>query len=100
MKPKLILLIFLIPGLVAAYMAWITWQAQDEGKWFFTAFALVFLVPLAVGLFRRKPPPEKQFTPTRFTPYWFMMIAALILLGVVVRVLFLLGSALLRLIRG
>lgn len=84
MKPKLILLIFLLPGLASAYMAWITWRAQDDGKWIFTAFALVFLVPFVAGLFPRKPPPEPEHSGTKFVPHWYLMLATLILLGVVV----------------
>ncbi|MFI5336515.1 MAG: hypothetical protein ACHQ5A_07005 [Opitutales bacterium] len=65
---------------VAGYVAWLLWRDQDNGKWFFSVFALFFLALVtAPYLPRRKPKPES--TSTRFVPHWFMMLAILVVLA-------------------
>lgn len=72
---------FLLLALGAAYPAWRSGQAGDDGKWLFVVFAAFFLVlgvaPL-VPLVRRPPQPETSPTGTRFVPHWFMMLALVV----------------------
>ncbi len=86
MTARLILMVvFVIPALGSAYMTWLTWRAGDDGKWLFTVFTVFFLL-LAVSpilpKLRSKPKPEPANT--RFVPHWFMMLAALVLIGTIV----------------
>ena len=72
---------FLLLALGAAYVAWRSGQAGDDGKWLFGVFAAFFLVlgfaPLAPKV-RRQPQPEALPTGTRFVPHWFMMLALVV----------------------
>lgn len=83
MKARFLLaLLFALPALVSAYLAWLLWRDGDSGKWLFTVFAILFgLISAAPWLPRRTPAPES--TSTRFVPHWFMMLAVLIVAGVV-----------------
>lgn len=74
----ILVVVFLIPALASAYMAWLTWRAGDDGRWLFGVFTLFFLLLAAAPLMpklRRKPSVET--TSTRFVPHWFMMLAVL-----------------------
>lgn len=86
MMTRLILVVaFAIPALASAYMTWLTWRADDEGKWLFTVFFVFFLLLAASPVLpklRSKPKPESAST--RFVPHWFMLLAALVLLGAIV----------------
>ena len=82
---NLIALVLLLPGLGAAYMAWMLWRVEDGGKWFFLVLAVFFLL-LAVSprLPQLKPKPNAEPAGTRFVPHWFMLLAVLVLIGVAV----------------
>jgi hypothetical protein len=86
MMTRLILVVaFAIPALASAYMTWLTWRAGDDGKWLFTVFTVFFLLLVAspfLPQFKSKPKPESAST--RFVPHWFMLLAALVLLGAIV----------------
>lgn len=78
---------FLIPAVASAYMTWLTWRADDEGKWLFTVFFGFFLLLVTspfLPKLRTKPKPEPVSTSTRFVPHWFMLLAALVLLGAII----------------
>ena len=87
MKVRLILAtIFLLIAGAAGYMAWLSWQAGDDGKWLFGVFAGFFLLLAAAPVLPRlkaKPQPEAS-TSTRFVPHWFMMLAVLVVLGTII----------------
>jgi zinc transporter ZupT len=70
---------FLLPALVAGYIAWLSWRAGDDGKWMFSVFAGFFLVLAAAPFIpaSRRPPPEAA-PATRFVPHWFMLLAVLL----------------------
>ncbi len=86
---------FLLPTGGAGYMTWMSWQANDDGKWLFGVFALFFLcLALAPFLPKAKPTePTPPSTSTHFVPHWFMLLAGLAL---VVTVLVTIISAILR----
>jgi hypothetical protein len=73
MKGRAILAaIFLLFGLAAGWMSWLTWRAGDDGKWLFGVFAAFFLILAAAPFFpavKRKP---KEVLTTRFVPAWQM----------------------------
>jgi hypothetical protein len=75
MKPRAILAtVFLLIGLAAGWMAWLTWRAGEDGKWLFAVFAAFFLVLAAAPFLpasKKKPEPEKVLN-TRFVPAWQM----------------------------
>ncbi len=85
MKDRRILAaVFVLPALGASYLTWVMWRAGDSGKWLFAVFALFFLL-LSVGPlvppFKTKPEPPPT---TRFKPHWFMLLAILAIIAVVV----------------
>ncbi|MDP2137157.1 MAG: hypothetical protein Q8J74_04835 [Candidatus Didemnitutus sp.] len=85
---RLILVVaFLIPAVASAYMIWLTWRADDDGKWLFTVFFVFFLFLAASPIlpkfvFQPKPEPVSTST-TRFVPHWFMLLAVLVVLVVI-----------------
>jgi len=81
----ILVVVFFIPAVASAYMTWLTWRAGDDGKWLFTVFFVFFLLLAAspyLPKLRSRPKPESA--DTRFVPHWFMLIAALILLGAII----------------
>lgn len=82
---RIIAAIFLLPAIGSGYLTWLLWQAGDSGKWLFLVFTVFFLLLAATPILpklKSKPPPES--TSTRFGPHWFMMLAALVLLGCII----------------
>jgi Ca2+/Na+ antiporter len=81
--------VFLLIGLAAGWMAWLTWQADEDSKWLFAVLAAFFLV-LAAVLFL--PTPKKKNEPrkvlsTRFVPAWQLEgMILLVLLAIVTSV--------------
>jgi len=75
MKGRAILAaIFLLIGLAAGWMVWLTWRAGEDGKWLFGVFAAFFLVFAAAPFLpasKKKQEPEKVLN-TRFVPAWQM----------------------------
>jgi hypothetical protein len=77
------------------YMIVLGIQADDRtGPWLFAAFGFFFIIPFFFGLFRiaamNSPGLESLYNKytgadrlrdTRFAPHWFMLIAAIILIG-------------------
>ena len=91
MKGRAILAaVFLLIGLTAGWMAWLTWRAGEESKWLFAVFAVFFLL-LATAPFLPAPQKEpKKVSPTRFVPAWQMegmilLFVLLLVLGLVAR---------------
>ena len=78
--------VFLLVTGVAAYMTWLCWQAGNDSKWLFGAFTAFFLFLGAAPLLPKAKPAKKieAITSTRFVPHWFMMLAVLVLLLIVV----------------
>ena len=77
----ILVVVFLIPAVASAYMTWLTWRADDDGKWLFTVFFGFFLLLAASPILpklRTKPKPESANT--RFVPHWFMMLAILVII--------------------
>jgi hypothetical protein len=80
---RILAAVFLLLALGAGYLTWVMWQAGDSGKWLFLVFGLFFLALTAAPLipeFKRKPPEPPT---TRFGPHWFMMLAILVIVLVV-----------------
>lgn len=76
---RLVPVMFLLPAAGAGYMTWLSWQAGDDGRWFFGVMAVFFLL-LAFTPFippRKKTPAAEPPAPpdTRFGPPWFMLLA-------------------------
>lgn len=72
----------LIPAIISGYLTWLLWRAGDSGKWFFGVFTVFFLLLAAAPILpklRSKPPKEPTFR--GFVPHWYMMGAALVLVG-------------------
>ena len=77
--------VFLVIGLAAGWMAWLTWKADEDGQWVFGAFAGFFLIFAAAPFL---PTSKKEKAPaevrgTRFAPAWWLPVAVLMLLGLV-----------------
>ncbi len=88
MKGRAILsAVFLLIGLAAGWMAWLTWRAGEESKWLFAVFAAFFLV-LAVAPFlpasKKKKEPSEKVLNTRFVPAWQTEGMLLLVLVVIV----------------
>ncbi len=78
----LLALLFALPAVGSAYLAWLLWRENDSGKWLFLVFAAFFgLLAATPWLPKGKPKPAP--TSTRFVPHWFMMLAILVVVGVV-----------------
>lgn len=73
--------LLLVPAVAAGYMAWISWRADDDGKWIFVAFTAVFVIPALAAPFPRKQPAPGKSAETRFAPHWALMFAVLALLA-------------------
>jgi hypothetical protein len=75
MKTRAILTtVFLLIGLAAGWMAWLTWQADEDGKWLFGVFAAFFLILAAAPFLpasKKEKEPAKVLN-TRFVPAWQM----------------------------
>jgi hypothetical protein len=75
MKTRTILTtVFLLTGLAAGWMTWLTWRAGEDGKWLFGVFAVFFLILAAAPFLpasKKKKEPEKVLH-TRFVPAWQM----------------------------
>jgi multisubunit Na+/H+ antiporter MnhB subunit len=70
----LLALVFALPALGSAYLAWLMWREGDGGKWLFIVFAIFFgLIAATPWLPKTKPKPEPLGT--RFVPHWFMLAA-------------------------
>jgi|CXWL01.1.fsa_nt_gi protein-S-isoprenylcysteine O-methyltransferase Ste14 len=83
---RLLFAVLLIPAIISGYLTWLLWRAGDSGKWFFGVFTVFFLLLVATPILpklRSKPPPEPSPN-TRFVPHWYMMGAALVLLGCII----------------
>ncbi len=80
---RILAAVLLLPALGAGYMAWLSCQAGDEGKWLFGVFAVFFLLlTVALLLPRIKRPAKPEPSPdTRFTPHWFMLLAMLVVMA-------------------
>jgi hypothetical protein len=66
--------VFLLIGLAAGWMAWLTWRAGEDGKWLFGVFAAFFLLLAAAPFLpasKKKDEPGKVLS-TRFVPAWQM----------------------------
>jgi hypothetical protein len=66
--------VFLLIGLPAGWLAWMMWQADDEGKWVFAVFAAFFFFLAAAPFLpasKKKDEPGKV-SATRFVPAWQM----------------------------
>jgi hypothetical protein len=64
--------VFLIIGLAAGWMAWLTGRAGEDSKWVFGTFAVFFLIfASAPFLPAPKKEPGKVWN-TRFVPAWQM----------------------------
>ena len=78
--------VFLLIAGIAAYLTWLCGRAGNDGKWLFGVFTMFFLLlgtsPLLPGL-RQKEKPEAT-TSTRFVPHWFMLLAGLVLLLIII----------------
>lgn len=77
--------IFLLPAIASGYLTWLLWRDGDSGKWLFLVFTVFFLLLVATPILpklRSKPPKEPTFR--GFVPHWYMMGAALILLGTII----------------
>jgi len=57
--------VFLLLGLAAGWMAWLTWRAGEEGQWLFGVFAAFFLI-LAAAPFL--PAPKKEPSSPAWSP--------------------------------
>ena len=73
MKGRILLAaVFLLIGLAAGWMAWLTWRAGEDSKWLFGVFAAFFFI-FATAPFLPVPKREpKKVMPTRFVPAWQM----------------------------
>lgn len=63
----------------AGYMAWLSWQAGDDGRWLFGVFALFFGV-LATAALRpasAAAPSAQSRTSSGFVPHWKMLLITL-----------------------
>lgn len=83
---RILAAVFLLPAIAGGYMTWLMWRAGDDGKWMFGVFTVFFLLLTVAPLvpeFRKKPPPEPSPN-TRFVPHWFMLLAFLAVIGVIV----------------
>ena len=77
--------VFLLPAIGSGYLTWLLWREGDSGKWLFLVFTVFFLLLVATPILpklKSKPPKEPTFR--GFVPHWFMMLAALVLLGCIV----------------
>ncbi len=75
MKGRAILsAVFLLIGLPAGWMAWLTWRANEDGKWLFGVFAAFFLILAATAFLpaSKKKQPSEKILHTRFVPAWQM----------------------------
>lgn len=85
MRTRLAISAFLlVPAVAAGYMAWISWRADDDGKWLFGVFSLFFLLAAAAPFLPapRKKPDAGSMT-TGFAPHWALLFAVLALLAAV-----------------
>ncbi len=83
---KILAAIFLLLAMASGYMTWLMGRAGDDGKWLFGVFAIFFLLLTVAPLvpeFKKKLPPEPSPN-TRFGPHWYMMGAALVLVGCII----------------
>lgn len=94
----LVPIILLLPATGAGYMTWLSWQAGDDGLWFFGVMAVFLLLLAFTPLIpaREKPPRAKppSQSATVFVPHWFMLFA-LVSVGTIL-VLALVNTLLLR----
>ena len=83
--------LFAVPALVAGYMVWLLWRANDDGRWFFAVFAVFFLVlsasPFLPARWRLKK--EKEVADTRFAgawvlPFYLLLFGGLLILAILV----------------
>jgi hypothetical protein len=73
MKARTILAaVFLLIGLAAGWMTWLTWRAGEDGKWLFGVFAAFFLILAAAPFLPAAKNKPKEVLPTRFVPAWQM----------------------------
>lgn len=79
----------------AGYMAWLSWRAEDDGRWLFGVFALFFGVLAAAALRQTSPaaPPAVSRTSSGFAPHWQVL---LVTLGMVAAFIAAVVTALLR----
>jgi hypothetical protein len=64
--------VFLLVGLAAGWMTWLTWRAGEDSKWVFGVFAVFFFI-FATAPFLAAPKKEpKKALNTRFVPAWQM----------------------------
>jgi FtsH-binding integral membrane protein len=74
--------VFLIIGLVAGWMTWLTHQADQSSKWFFGVLATFFIILSGVPFLPAKKKNESaEVQGTRFVPAWKM--EGMILLAIV-----------------
>jgi hypothetical protein len=76
MAARILFVVFLLPALGSIYITWLTWRAGDDSKWLFTVFTVFFLLLASTPLLP-KPKKKPETTSTRFVPHWFMMLAIL-----------------------
>ncbi|HSY53569.1 MAG TPA: hypothetical protein VK785_03930 [Opitutaceae bacterium] len=78
--------VFFAIGLAAGWMAWLTWKADADGKWLFGVFAVFFFIlaaaPFLPASKKKKAPVEARGT--SFAPAWWLPVATLMLLGLLV----------------
>jgi hypothetical protein len=82
MKPRWFLsVMFLLPAAGAGYMTWLSWQAGDDGQWFFGVMAVFFLLLVFTPFLpaRKKTSATEPPSPpnTRFVPHWFILLVIL-----------------------
>lgn len=84
---RLLLGVFLMAGMGSGYMTWLCWRAGDSGQWLFAVFTVFFLMLGATPLFPKPKPKDPASIPsTRFVPHWFMMLAVLALVLIVLAI--------------
>jgi hypothetical protein len=85
---------FLLIGLVAGWMTWLTWRAGEDSRWLFGVFTAFFLVFAAAPFLpaSEKKKEDKEVPNTRFVPAW--KTEGMILLAVVLVVLSLVARCL------
>jgi hypothetical protein len=69
---RLLAAVFLLIGLAAGWMAWLTGRAGEDGKWLFGVFAAFFLILAAAPFLPAEKKKPEEVLNTRFVPAWQM----------------------------